>query len=343
MYSFPSVDEELRLLKISVERSSDEVFWLDFEGNILYANEAATTITGYSHEELCSMKIEELDTEIPPGAWEASVADLRERKTQFITSRHQCKDGKFIDVDILAVYVNLGDREFSFAFVRDITDRKQSQKALEHAKKKLNLLNYITINDIQNQVFTLTGYQQILKDTVTDSKISPVIDKQLDILRKITHSLKFVQSFQDLGLRPPTWQNANHVFLMAISHLDFLNIRRTVRLDKLEIFADPLLEQVFFILADNILTHGKTVTQVTLGHTGQPGSLILFFEDDGMGIPEESKDRIFSPDFQQKTGIGLFLAREILEITGISIQETGTPGKGARFEMVIPEGVYRFS
>jgi len=47
--------------------------------------------------------------------------------------------------------------------------------------------------------------------------------------------------------------------------------------------------------------------------------------------------------FDQKTGLGLALAREILSITGISIKETGEPGKGARFEINVPKGAYRFT
>ncbi|MFA4860700.1 PAS domain S-box protein [Methanoregula sp.] len=136
----PSLEDELPLLKISVDQSSDEVFWLDFAGNVLYVNDAACRITGYSREELCAMKIAGLDPGMSPGAWEASVADLREKKTQFITSRHQCKDGRFIDVDILAIYVNQGDREFSFAYVRDITERKQAEALLRETDRKYHLL-----------------------------------------------------------------------------------------------------------------------------------------------------------------------------------------------------------
>jgi signal transduction histidine kinase len=74
-----------------------------------------------------------------------------------------------------------------------------------------------------------------------------------------------------------------------------------------------------------------------------PESVTLFFEDDGVGIPEDIKTDIFLPDFQKQKGVGLFLAREILEITGIPIGESGTPGKGARFQMVVPIGMYRFA
>jgi signal transduction histidine kinase len=64
-------------------------------------------------------------------------------------------------------------------------------------------------------------------------------------------------------------------------------------------------------------------------------------EDNGVGVPEEEKEKIFQREFGKHTGYGLFLAREILGITGFFIRETGIPGKGARFEILIPEGSFR--
>lgn len=56
-----------------------------------------------------------------------------------------------------------------------------------------------------------------------------------------------------------------------------------------------------------------------------------------------TKERIFERRFEGKKGMGLFLAPEILSITGITLKETGKQAKGARFEIIEPEGVYRFS
>ena len=64
-------------------------------------------------------------------------------------------------------------------------------------------------------------------------------------------------------------------------------------------------------------------------------------EDDGVGIADEEKDRIFEHQYGKHTGIGLFLSHEILSITGLSIRECGEEGKGARFEIIVPEGKYR--
>lgn len=56
------------------------------------------------------------------------------------------------------------------------------------------------------------------------------------------------------------------------------------------------------------------------------------------GGPERPQGEDLRAGVREHTGFGLFFAREILAITGITIRETGTPGEGARFEMVVPEG-----
>jgi PAS domain S-box-containing protein len=164
------IEETLRLLQISVDRAYDEVFWLDFEGNILFVNDSACLITGYSREELSAMKIFELDPDFPPEVWIRSVTDLRERKTQLFTTRHRRKDGVIIDVEIMAVYVPKEDREYSFAFVRDITDRRRAEEELRESEEKYRNLfeNSImgifqttpegTLRDLNPALARITGY-----------------------------------------------------------------------------------------------------------------------------------------------------------------------------------------
>jgi K+-sensing histidine kinase KdpD len=116
----------------------------------------------------------------------------------------------------------------------------------------------------------------------------------------------------------------------------------SIEFDKLEIFADPLLERVFFNLIENALRHGKKLTKIIFSYKESNDNLILICKDDGGGIPYNEKENIFNRKFFKNTGFGLFLSREILSITGLSIKETGEPGKGARFEISIPHSAYRF-
>ena len=89
--------------------------------------------------------------------------------------------------------------------------------------------------------------------------------------------------------------------------------------------------------------HGKTATGIRLYYQKSADGLTLIFENDGTGIPKDMKEKIFDRRYEEKKGLGLFLAREILGITGITIKETGEAGKGARFEITVPEGTYRFA
>jgi signal transduction histidine kinase len=109
----------------------------------------------------------------------------------------------------------------------------------------------------------------------------------------------------------------------------------------LEVFADPMLEKVFFNLLDNGIRHGGRVTDIRVSSHRDGGNLVIVWEDNGVGIAAEEKERIFAQGVGKNTGLGLFLVREILSLTGITIAETGVPGQGARFEIVVPPGSFR--
>jgi signal transduction histidine kinase len=111
----------------------------------------------------------------------------------------------------------------------------------------------------------------------------------------------------------------------------------------LEIYADPLFGKVFYNLIDNALKYGGgKMTAIRIISRETNTGLILVFEDDGAGIAGEDKKHLFERGYGKNTGLGLFLSREILSITGITIRETGDPGNGGRFEMAVPKGGYRF-
>jgi signal transduction histidine kinase len=70
---------------------------------------------------------------------------------------------------------------------------------------------------------------------------------------------------------------------------------------------------------------------------------VIVCEDDGAGISGGDKKRLFEQGYGKHTGLGLYLSREILQITGITVTENSLPGSGARFEILVPKGAYRFN
>jgi signal transduction histidine kinase len=117
----------------------------------------------------------------------------------------------------------------------------------------------------------------------------------------------------------------------------------SLTLGGLEVCADPLLDRVVANLLENSVRHGVHVTEIHVSFRKSGAGMAVIWEDNGVGIAADLKERIFEEGFGTNTGLGLFLCREILSGTGITMTETGIPGKGARFEFFIPEHNWRIS
>jgi PAS domain S-box-containing protein len=252
-------------------------------------------------------------------------------------------DGTIKPIEINATVFHTGDRDVVLTLCRDISERKKINAALQQARSKLNLLNAVTFQDIQTSAFSLSAYQELIRTIIADPKSMSYLEKQEIFLKKIVDTLAFARNYQEMGMHPSRWQNVRQVFLYAISHLDFLKIKQNLQVNNLEVFADPLLEKALFNIMENVVKHGVHASEVTLRYEERPEGLTLIIEDNGVGISLAEKNMIFDRGYGKDTGLGLFLVREVLSITGMTIRETGIPGTGTRFEITIPSGTYRFS
>ncbi len=221
--------------------------------------------------------------------------------------------------------------------------RKRSEDALREANNKLNLLNSITRHDILNQLMVIDGYIEIFRQEISgDEKLRKYADRIYQSAKLIEDQISFTKFYQGLGVKAPVWHRVGLIAQNVSRMAGFSKIRFIIETGDLEIFADPLLEKVFFNLFDNAVRHGEQVTEIRIRFRQERDDGILVVEDNGVGVTPEDKPKIFLRGFGKHTGFGLFLTHEILAITGITIRETGEPGMGARFEIVIPKGEFRF-
>jgi signal transduction histidine kinase len=153
--------------------------------------------------------------------------------------------------------------------------------------------------------------------------------------------IKFTKDYQDIGLYRPQWQYLKNIVSLLANTVDLGEVILRNELGRLEIYADPLFEKVVYSLLENAIRHGGQITFIRLSYRIVSAGCLVICEDNGVGVPDEDKEKIFLREFGKHTGFGLFLSREILSITGFSIRETGIPGNGARFEILIPEGSFR--
>jgi PAS domain S-box len=302
---------------------------------VIDANEAARELYGYTREQM-----QNLDCIHLSGEPEKTRETLAREVSRVPLRYHRRRDGTIFPADLTIAYCTLGGRQVMILSVRDLTGVRQVDDALRIANLKLNLIIGVTRHDILNSLTALLGYNAVLRERHPDPAANELLDKQEKLLLAVKSHIEFTRGYDDLGVKAPVWQNVKNTAAQA--YAQFIHtIEFSCETGDLEIYADPMLEKVFYNLFDNAFRYGESVTRIRLSGEVDGPDLILSFEDDGIGVPEEEKTRIFSRGIGKNTGLGLFLTREILAITRITIAETGEYRTGARFTIRVPRGAYR--
>jgi signal transduction histidine kinase len=208
-------------------------------------------------------------------------------------------------------------------------------------EKKLQIVGNVTRHDVLNQMTAIVGYNELLGMMTEDPKFKSYLEKEKFALNKVRRLFQFAKDYQNIAVDPPRWQNIRNLVNRVSENFDVKKVRIIADTGTASMLADPLLDRVFHYLFDNALQNRETVTEITISlqQTGLSGLLLV--ENNGIGIPAAEKENIFERGYGKEGSWGLFLAREILAATGMTITETGEPGKGVRFAITLPPGSFR--
>lgn len=235
-------------------------------------------------------------------------------------------------------YDTYGCPERVTGIVMDMSDNHQLRDALILTNRKLALLSSMTRHDIKNSIAGIFLTLEIFEGRIAGNETAL---RCLDLLKtgveKVLRQINFTSDYEELGLSPPRWQNVIELLQAAIADLPESRIPIHCLVGDLRIFADPMLRKVFYNLLENALRHGGSrLTRIDVSITRKDGSVDLIFANDGVSIPAFRKEEIFRRGIGESTGLGLFLVREILAGTRITITEEGEEGSGVRFVFHIP-------
>ncbi len=201
----------------------------------------------------------------------------------------------------------------------------------------------VTRHDILNRTNVIRGYGQLLSDNKNSARSQEYLQKMMDSTAAIEHIINFTKDYEKVGVESPEWQNVARVYQKAKVLCAEQRIEYMVDAATVEVYADPMLERLFYILLDNSYSHGLNVTRISLTAKQVGEECLIVYEDNGVGVALELKKMIFRKGFGKDSGLGLYLGTQILAITGIGIRENGVPSKGARFEIEVPKGMWRYS
>ena len=227
--------------------------------------------------------------------------------------------------------------------VKEIDERCKVENALHQINAKLNLVSSIARHDILNRLTVIYGIISLLQQGISDPTFRDYLNKAEESAIAIRRQIEFTADYKNMGLEKADWQNVNDSLRQSCENVDLKGVTLDISTNKLEIFADPWLNKVFFNLIDNTLRYAERVTKITVLYHESEDGLDLLFEDNGIGIPSGEKEKIFERGYGKNIGYGLFMVREILAITDLTIRETGEQGKGARYEIHVPKRYYRIN
>jgi PAS domain S-box-containing protein len=325
--------------------SASEAIIVTQEGMLRLVNPANIVLTGASEKELRSVPFTEFVH--PDDRGIVTEYNRRRFRGESVPDRYvvrlSTRDRGIRWVEISGVMIDWEGQPASLNFLTDITERKNAEDALRNANNQLSLLNGVTRHDMLNQITILSGYSALLENCNSSPermKLLRMMKKSIDLLKA---QVEFTRQYQEIGIQQPKWQIL-HDLVQNARH-DLMNGNLTIDEEHTDvsILADPMLEKVVRNLIDNVLRHSANANRLIISTQQDEGKLVLTFEDNGQGITDEERAHLFERGYGKNTGFGLYLSREILKITGMSIQESSTTGRGARFEIMVPPGMFKNS
>ncbi len=192
-------------------------------------------------------------------------------------------------------------------------------------------------HDLINALFVAQATLDLIKEEIGEERFM-TINSQMEKAFSIMDVWRELEVFGEL----PSWQELRTLLLRAKLQSECLFIEIDVQ--NVKVNTNGLFHFVFTNLIDNSMRHGgKEDIKIKIYSKVEGSDFLIIYEDDGKGIPEGDKSRIFAQGFGEHTGLGMFFSHKIIELMGGTIVENGIPGKGARFEIGIPKDIYKMS
>ena len=172
-----TAQQMLALTQHSVDHASDEILWLDATGRFVYVNQAACRRLEYTLGEMVQMNVRDIVPNSPPERYSQVWAQLHESSSMTFESRHRSKSGRVFPVEIAINLVEFQGREYCFAVVRDIAERKDTETRAQEAQKKARLLQSKLVEIATDQSLWNGGITETIK------RINEIVAKALETQR----------------------------------------------------------------------------------------------------------------------------------------------------------------
>lgn len=211
------------------------------------------------------------------------------------------------------------------AFMEDVTDYKSMNETATRIREHVSILEGPVLGSLSESMPVLKGYRGHLPSNVQSA------------LDRVNEAVSFVGDYRNVGMRPEIWIDLEDAVRSAKNLAVPDGIKVSARTNGIKILADPSFPIVFRHLFTNSVVHGNGTRNIDIRCSITDGNLTVSYEDDGLGIDPEIRNRIFDMVYEGK--FGMYLVYNIVTASGFRIRCPEAPG-GARFEISIPPSKY---
>jgi PAS domain S-box-containing protein len=321
----------------------DAALFVDNDFHIVEANTQFTKLFGYTFDEL---KGKSIDMVVTANELEESQ---RIRKIiiatpmETITIRHR-KDGTEIHVLMSGAPVIVKSKLIGVVMVyKDISSILYANERLSEAlgraellNEKLSVIGGFTRHDVRNKLMAISGNVYLAEKYAGDGdRLLASLSRIKGTVNNITSILNFAKDFEMLGNQTLVDIDVGKALDEAISLFSDPKVTITNDCRGFKVRADAMLTTVFHNLIDNSIRYGEKVTEIKVYKKTEGNVTKIIYEDNGIGIDEETRRNLFAKGYGKGTGYGLYLIKRTCEIYGWQIQETGQAGKGVCFEFIL--------
>jgi PAS domain S-box-containing protein len=358
-----------------MENAADAIFVLSTRGKCLDANPKAASLTGYNKEELLEMDIEQLFHHPQRKLLRQKFAQTLKKGRCFCDEfLILTKIGQVIPVEISASTLEMGGRRIVMAIIRDVTERKKMEDAIRESNQRLRtayqelkkldkakdeLIARVS-HELRTPLTVVTGILEVMKEDETREDRIKLYQVALNALAKqdiIIEDLIGISTARRGRLRIfPMRIDLHSILESAISEIAsaaeerHINIRKEFQNNVPEVEADPKrLRHAVRNLLDNAVKFNREGGEINVHLTMRKdiNAVEVCVGDTGIGIPEKHLDKVFDHFYQVDgsltrryggTGLGLTVAKEIIEAHNGTIRVESREGEGSKFCFTLPVG-----
>ena len=274
-------------------------------------------------------------------------------------------DGVAVDVEVAGAPVTDHGERAVLVLVRDITERKRAQAALqqtaadlERSNRDLEQFAYVASHDLQEPLRAVGGYVRLLQHRFPDkldAKAQGYIAGAFEGATRMEQLITDLLAFSRIGTRGGNFvpTDLETVLQQALGNLQagIESARATITHDPLPtltVDATQMMRLFQNLIGNALKFHGESPPAIHVGAQRQAGRWVFSVRDNGIGIEPRYFEKLFQifhrlhtrKDYPG-TGIGLAICKKIVERHGGMIWVESQPGQGSTFHFTIPEAAAR--